>query len=113
MDFFLYLDKGTWAHRLDPRVKVLAVGSLFLVALLFSDPRYLIVPTALMLGIFIATRTWENVRKLWLLIALPCLYCLLLWPIFVTGKTPWFTLGTHVLTKEARSSAWGWGSGWR
>lgn len=101
MDFFLYLDKESWAHRLDPRVKVLAAGGIFLVALLFVDPRYLVVPTGLMFALFIATRSWENVRKLWLLIALPCLYAVLLWPLFVTGTTPWFTIGTHVLTKEA------------
>ena len=101
MDFFLYLDKGTWAHRLDPRAKIIAVGGVFVVALLFSDPRYLIIPTVLMAGLFIATRTWENVRNLWLLIALPFLYCLLLWPLFITGHTPWFAIGPHVLTKEA------------
>ena len=101
MDFFLYLDKNTWAHRLDPRVKVSALGGLFLVALLFSDPHYLIVPTVAVLALFAVTRTWDNVRKLWLLIALPCLYCLALWPLFVKGSTPLFTIGTHVLTKEA------------
>ena len=101
MDFFLYLDRNTWAHRLDPRTKVVSVAGLFLIALLFSDPRYLLIPTSVMLGLFIATGTWENVRKLWALIALPCLYCFLLWPLFVSGSTPWFTVGSHVLTKEA------------
>jgi energy-coupling factor transport system permease protein len=101
MDFFLYLDKGTWAHRLDPRMKLLAVGGVFLIALLFSDPRYLLAPMGLILGVFYASRSLSNLRRLSLLIILPCLYCVLLWPLFVSGATPWITVRAQVITEEA------------
>jgi energy-coupling factor transport system permease protein len=101
MDYFLYLDRGTWAHRLDPRMKILAVGGVFLIALLFSDPRYLLIPMGLMLGLFHASRSMTNLRRLSLLIVLPCLYCVLLWPLFVSGTTPWITVRTRVITEEA------------
>jgi energy-coupling factor transport system permease protein len=109
MDLFLYLDRDTWLHRLDPRVKVLGAGGFFLTALLFSDPRYLAPPLALTLALITGARSWDNLRKLWPLIALPFLYCLLLWPFFVTGRTAWLSIGSHVLTREAEEYGLGMG----
>ena len=45
----------------------------------------------------------QNVRKIWILLTLLLLYCLLLWPFFVTGRTPFLTIGEHVVTWEAAS----------
>lgn len=111
MDLSLYLDRGSWAHRLDPRTKVLGTLGLFLFALLFSDPRYLaaaLVPVGLIAG---SAGVIPNVRKLWLLAALPFVYCLVLWPFFVTGQTPWLSIGGRQLTTEA--VAYGVGMGLR
>jgi energy-coupling factor transport system permease protein len=55
----------------------------------------------LILALIAGASVWDNVRKLWPLVALPVLYCLLLWPLFVTGRTPWLSLGSHLLTREA------------
>lgn len=100
MDLFLYVDRNSWLHRLDPRTKVMSLLGLFIVALAFSDPRYLIVPTALVLLLAMSARALANVRKVWLLLTLLFLYCVLLWPFFVTGQTPLFTVGGRVLTWE-------------
>jgi energy-coupling factor transporter transmembrane protein EcfT len=97
----LYLDRETWLHRLDARVKVLSLLGLFTVALLFSDPRYLALPMVLTLTAAAAARALPNVRKLSPLILLLFLYCLLLWPFFVSGRTPFFTISGHTLTTEA------------
>ncbi len=99
--YFLYLDRGTWLHRLDARTKILGVTGLFAVALLFSDPRYLAVATGGALALVAAARAGANLRKLGLLLALLFLYCLLLWPFFVTGKTPLAELRMLRLTQEA------------
>lgn len=99
--FFLYLDRGTWLHRLDPRTKVLSLLGLFTVALLFSDPRYLVLAAILtVLGAYSAGAL-VNLRKIWLLLTLLFVYCVLLWPFFVTGRTPFFSVGGHLLTTEA------------
>lgn len=101
MDLFFYLDRGTWLHRLDARTKVLGAVGIFAVALLFSDPRYLAAATAGTLVLAASARALPNLRKMRLLLALLFLYCLLLWPFFVTGRTPLVTLGGHLLTTEA------------
>lgn len=101
--FFLYLDYDTWLHRLDARTKVLSLLGLFVIALAFSDPRYVIIPTVLLMALIGSARAMRNVRKIWILLTLLLLYCLLLWPFFVTGRTPFLTIGEHVVTWEAAS----------
>lgn len=98
---FLYRDRETWMHRLDPRTKVLAVTGLFAVALLFSDPRYLAAATAGSLFLAASGGALPNLRRMALLLVLLFLYCLLLWPFFVAGRTPWITVAGHPLTVEA------------
>ncbi len=41
IEFFSNVDKNTWVHRLDPRVKVVSVLLLATMPLLFSDPWFL------------------------------------------------------------------------
>lgn len=41
IEFFSNVEKNTWIHRLDPRVKIVGVLVLASLPLLFSDPRYL------------------------------------------------------------------------
>ena len=42
MNVSLYISSKTWVHRLDGRTKVLTVLGLFVVALCFSHPFYLL-----------------------------------------------------------------------
>ena len=99
--FFLYLDGRTWLHRLDPRTKFLSLLGLFLIALLFSDPRYLGIATMVVLALTASAGALANLRKMWLLLVLLFVYCIAIWPFFVTGRTPFVSLGTYMLTTEA------------
>src|SRR5438034_9080880 len=99
--YFLYLDRNTWLHRLDARTKVVSLLGIFAVALIFSDPRFLIAPAILVVMALISAEALVNLRKMWLLLTLLFLYCLLLWPFFVTGRTPMIAMGTLTLTNEA------------
>ena len=47
--YFLYIDRDTWLHRLDPRTKIVSALGLFTIALAFSDPRFLLGPVLLVL----------------------------------------------------------------
>lgn len=109
--FFLYLDRRTWLHRLDPRAKVLSLLGIFVMALLFTDPRYLAGLTAFLLAATATSGALPNLRKMWLLLMLLFLYCVLLWPFFVTGRTPLLSVAGRQLTREA--IAFGIGMGLR
>ncbi|MGH7254421.1 MAG: energy-coupling factor transporter transmembrane component T family protein [Nitrospirales bacterium] len=99
--FFLYLDRDTWVHHLDPRTKVLGVLALFALALMFSDPWLLLPLAGFIAWLLTVAGAWRNVQRLWMLLALLFVYCLLLWPFFVQGRTPWLAVGSHLLTVEA------------
>lgn len=107
--FFLYLDRDSWVHRLDPRTKVLGLTGLFGIALLFTDPRYLGVATVLTLGLCATAGALGNIRRFALLLALLFVYCVLLWPWFVTGRTPALTIAGVPLTAEALAFGVGMG----
>ena len=47
MDPFLYLDRDTWVHRLDPRTKMVLLIGVFVLAFLFVNPLYGLVVLAI------------------------------------------------------------------
>lgn len=96
MELFLYRESETALHRLDARTKILGLLVIFTVALLFSHPVLLLWFTAGVLGLAAMGRCLNNLRKMWVLLLLLLLYCLLLWPMFIKGpleKTVAFGLG--------------------
>jgi energy-coupling factor transport system permease protein len=107
--YFLYIHRNTWLHRLDPRTKVLGLSALFVIALVFSDPRYLGTATVLTLALLASARALANLRKLGLLLILLFLYCVLLWPLFVSGPTPAFSIGSRAITREGLAFGIGMG----
>ena len=109
MDIFLYVDRGSWLHRLDPRTKVLGLLGLFIIAVTFSDPRYLLAPALFVLMLTAAARTFVNVRRIWPLLVLLFVYCLVLWPFFVDGQTPFLTIAGHAVSLESASFGLGMG----
>ena len=98
--YYLYLHRDTWLHALDPRTKVLSLLGLFIIALTFSDPIYLVFPILTILMLFWSARSIENLRTIWILLLLLFFYGVALWPLFVVGQTPLFTLGHHTITWE-------------
>ncbi len=107
--FFLYLDRDTWVHRLDPRAKVLSLLAIFAVALFFSDPRYLMIPLVLILLAATWARAWGNIKRMGLLLGSLFVYCLLLWPLFVEGRTPWLSVSGLEVTREGLQFGLGMG----
>jgi energy-coupling factor transport system permease protein len=96
MELFLYREAGTLLHRLDARTKILGLVVSFTVALLFSHPVWLLGLLGALLGLAVMGRCLVNLRKLWVLLLLLFLYCLILWPLFIEGplaKTWAFSAG--------------------
>jgi energy-coupling factor transport system permease protein len=99
----LYSEGNTFLHRLDPRVKILSVLMLSLLAFILSSFYSLAV---LLLFIFLllflarasVSRTWFALRFVLRFMAL----IIVLWPIFDSSGTPvWATLGPIKITEPA------------
>src|SRR5207247_6773295 len=85
MELFLYREADTVLHRLDARTKILGLVAIFTGALLFSKPVLQTAWLVALLGLALLGRCLPNLKKLWVLLLLLFLYCLILWPLFVKG----------------------------
>ncbi len=100
MNLSLYLDDCTWVHRLDGRTKILCLLGLFSLTLIFSDPVYLLGLTGGVLGLVLWARSFSNIKKIWILLALLLIYNVVLWPFFVEGTIPLFRIGDMTVMQE-------------
>jgi energy-coupling factor transport system permease protein len=90
VDPFLYLDRDTWVHRLDPRTKMLLLVGMFVLGFLFVNPLYGLAVLAVVLLFGAAARSLVNLRRIWFILVMIAVMTVLLWSIFGSGETPLF-----------------------
>ena len=87
MNLFLYLDRDTCVHRLDPRTKLVLMLGSFAVAVLFFAP----IPLLLLLGVLLAYgtvgRALGNLRRIWPLLLSIAAVSIVSWSVFAGGST--------------------------
>jgi energy-coupling factor transport system permease protein len=87
MELYLYLDRGTFFHRLDPRTKLLLLFVGFAVPWLFGDLLYLFVIMALIFVWIWAAKAFDNVRRIRLLLIIFIITTTLMWALMGRGPT--------------------------
>ena len=90
MELYLYQDKNTFLHRLDPRTKLWAMLVSFALLLLFQDPRYELAGLLVILIYGALAGALGNLKKIWLLLLLIGLLSFLGWAVMARGTTPLF-----------------------
>lgn len=93
MELFLYMDRRTFLHSLDPRTKLICLVLLFALALVFNHPLYLFV---LLLGVVLVGWLGKSLANLWKmrwLLILLFLFSSILWPVFLRSAEPLFRFG--------------------
>ena len=101
MNIFLYLDKDTWIHRLDPRTKIIGVLIAFTICLCFNHPLYM---AAISLGVTltaISARALQNFWRLRFILILLFLFSTVMWPFFVKGPTLLWSWGWLQVSRES------------
>lgn len=101
MNIFLYLDKDTWIHRLDPRTKIIAVLIIFIICLCFNHPLYM---GAISLGVMLVAISAKSLLNFWRLrfiLLLLVLFSTVLWPFFAKGQTPLGSWGPLQVSRES------------
>lgn len=87
MDLFLYMDRDTAVHRLDPRTKILLLLVSFALALAFST----LPPLGVLLALVLLHGAWgavlSNLRRIRLVLAMIALFSLVIWSIVGPGKS--------------------------
>ncbi len=111
MTVSLYVNRKTWVHQLDGRTKLLMVLGIFVLAMCFSHPGYLLGVLAVVIAGLAVAQAGANVKKIGILAALLVCYSIVLWPFFVNGKTP--VLGLQLLGVTWEGCVFGLGMGMR
>jgi energy-coupling factor transport system permease protein len=101
VNIFLYLDRGTWIHRLDPRTKMIGVLIVFSICLCFNHPLYM---AAISLGltlVAVSAKALPNFWRLRYILILLFLFSAAMWPFFVKGPAPLWSLGCFQVSRES------------
>jgi energy-coupling factor transport system permease protein len=93
MALFLYIDRPTALHRLNPTVKVLGMLCFFVAAFLTQAP-VVALPVAAGVGALITVaRAWPNVRRLRVLFVMVFVMTFIIWALFFRGGEPLLVWG--------------------
>lgn len=87
MNLFLYLNKKTFIHRLDPRTKIIGALIFFIYCLCFNHPLYMGGISLVVMGIAISAKALLNFWRLRFLLLLLFIFSALMWSLFAQGPT--------------------------
>jgi energy-coupling factor transport system permease protein len=90
LDPFLYLDRDTFVHRLDPRTKMFLLIGTFVLAFLFVNPLYGLVVLAVVLLFGYLAKSLINLKRIWFILLMIAVMSVIMWTIFASGETPLF-----------------------
>lgn len=108
---YLYLDKSTVIHELNPITKIISLILLFALSLVFNHPLYLLFLLGFILLIGYKSKSLENVWKIKVLLICLGIMCPLLWTFFIKGETILWEYKFLSISKE--SLLYGLGMGLR
>ncbi len=88
MDPYLYLDRNSIVHRLDPRTKIgLMLGS-FVLTILFMHPLWVAMALVVVLIHGAIAQSLSNLKRIWWILFMLSTMGTVLWSLFSKGPTP-------------------------
>jgi len=107
MPLFLYIDRPTFLHRLNPIVKVLGMLCFFVAAFVTQAPLATLPVAAGVCGLITVARAWPNVRRLRVLFVMVFVMTFVIWTLFFRGGDAFLAWGPLRLSTAALSFALG------
>jgi energy-coupling factor transport system permease protein len=107
MRLYLYLERRTLLHELNPTVKVLAMLCFFVAAFVTERPMLLIPLALAVLALIHRAGAFGNVRRLRILFVMVFLMTLIIWSLFYGQGTPLFSFGPAHISAAALEFALG------
>lgn len=90
MDPFLYLDRDTFVHRLDPRTKIFLLLGMFALAFVFVNPLYELAVLVFTFFLAYVSGSMINLKRIWYILVVIAVMTVIIWSIFGSGETPLF-----------------------
>lgn len=88
MDPYIYLDRDSIVHRLDPRTKIFIMFGSFILGMLFMHPLWVAAALIVVLIYGLISRTLSNLRRIWWILLMLATMGTILWALFSGGPTP-------------------------
>ncbi len=88
MDPYLYLDRDSIVHRLDPRTKITLMLASFVLGLLFMHPAWSLLALGVVLIHGAISRSLSNLKRIWFILFMLSTMGTVLWALFSKGATP-------------------------
>jgi len=99
MSLFLYIDRPTLLHRLNPIVKVLGMLCFFVAAFVSDRPEAILPVSAGVSLLIVATGSSPNVRRLRILFVLVFIMTFVIWSLFYRGGEPILRWGPIAISR--------------
>jgi energy-coupling factor transport system permease protein len=87
MEMFLYLDKNTYMHRLDPRTKMIVMLATFAVALMFNSIPVLVIVALVVMAYGLSGKILANLRRIKIVLIMISLFSVVIWSFLGQGVT--------------------------
>jgi len=101
MPIYIYLDKNTPIHSLNPVTKILSLILLFISPMLVIHPLYFLPYAMFLLWVGWASQSLANIRKVWPFLASIFTVTFLIWTFFHEGKEVLVRFGPLTIAKES------------
>jgi energy-coupling factor transport system permease protein len=105
MSIFFYLDKDSFLHRLDPRVKIFGLIFIFVFVALVNRLTGLLCIFAGLIFLFVLAKSLGNLQKMAALFFLIGITSFILWTIFYRGHEKIHVFGNFYIYRDALSYA--------
>lgn len=90
MNVYLYLDRNTVFHRMDPRAKLLMLLGWFVLAFLFMSPIANLIVLLLELIVVVLAKAWQNIRRFMPLLIIILIATTIMFSLVQPGETTLF-----------------------
>ncbi|WP_394216445.1 energy-coupling factor transporter transmembrane component T family protein [Brachybacterium vulturis] len=87
MSVYLYLDRDTVFHRMDPRAKMLMLAAWFVLAFVFMSPWANLIILLAELIVVTLSRSWSNVQRFWGLLLIILIATTVMFGLIQPGET--------------------------
>lgn len=88
MEMFLYLDKNTYMHRLDPRSKIFVMIGTFIIALMSFTIPVLLMTAIVVIGYGASGKILANLKRIKIVLIMISLFSIVIWSCMGQGTTP-------------------------
>jgi len=108
-EFSLYVNEETLVSRIDPRAKIAATAALFVVAMSFNNPLYLLGLLLLEAWLVLASRSLVNIKRVKVLLGLLFIFSTVMWTLFLREGPLLLRLGPVRVHRDSALYALGMG----